>query len=309
MSGFAPQVEAALARESQRTGVPIDTLRSFARIESGGNPNTMTGSYRGLFQLSPSEFNRHGGGSSIYDVDANAAAGASKIAADSAAFARQHGRQPSAAEIYMIHQQGAGGAAAHWANPDRPAWQNMASTGEGRQRGEGWARQAIWGNVPSNLKAQYGSVDNMTSRQFTDMWASKFGGPSTAPAVPSMGQPTDVPVGRGAMDRLSGFAAPQLTQTPGSIQAPALSMPTAAPGDLRPPPSPAQGAAAASGLQGYTDPAQPAPGGFAALLASMGNDMAAKKQAAPAPFQPVPVAQMTAGAGYQPIVSNFGGFS
>ena len=32
----------------------------------------------------------------------------------------------------------------------------MYSTAEGQRKGPGWAKLAIWGNVPNDLKAQFG---------------------------------------------------------------------------------------------------------------------------------------------------------
>lgn len=182
LSGVAPHfggdVETAISNASMKSGVSEDTLRRFIKIESSGRPDASTGSYHGLLQLSNSEFNKYGGGN-IFSANDNALAGAYKIRAESEAFQQRYGRPPTTADLYMIHQQGAAGAAAHWDHPELPAWQNMASTGEGRQKGEAWAKKAIWGNVPDNLKAQYGSVEQMTSQQFTDMWAAKIGGESS----------------------------------------------------------------------------------------------------------------------------------
>lgn len=193
----SPEIETAIQRTASRMGVDPATLRAFVLIESGGNPNVTTGSYRGLLQLSNDQFRRYGGEGNVYDVDANLSAGAAKLKDMSAGFERRFGRQPSAAELYMMHQQGEGGSAAHWKNPDAPAWQNMASTAEGRQKGEAWAKRAIWGNVPDDVKAKYGSVDNMTSRDFVQMWEQKvarFGGApsgsSTPTAVASATSPT-----------------------------------------------------------------------------------------------------------------------
>ena len=47
--------------------MPIDprTMRAIRQIESGGNPNATTGSYKGLYQLSDGEFRRYGGQGSI----------------------------------------------------------------------------------------------------------------------------------------------------------------------------------------------------------------------------------------------------
>lgn len=182
MARFSPEVDAAIRQASQDHGIPEARLRAFARIESGGNPRNQTGSYKGLFQLSQDEFGKHGGQGDIFDPASNANAAAAKFKTQEQDFARRYGRAPTDGELYMIHQQGVGGSAAHASNPDAPAWRNMASTAEGRQKGDGWAKQAIWGNVPDDMKAQIGSVDNLTSKQFTEMWNAKvarFGGDAT----------------------------------------------------------------------------------------------------------------------------------
>ncbi len=166
--GVAPSAGAPsdlLARTAAEYGLDPKTFTRIAQIESGGNPNAVTGSYRGLFQLRDGSF----------DPMENARAAGAKLAEESRAFAAQYGRPPAPYELYMVHQQGAGGYAAHAANPDAPAWQNMGGTAEGRQKGPGWARQAIWGNVPTQFRAQFGDVNNITSRQFLDMWRRKFG--------------------------------------------------------------------------------------------------------------------------------------
>jgi hypothetical protein len=157
------------------------------QIESGGNPNARTGSYKGILQLSQSEFERYKPrpDASIWNADDNLAAGAAKMKAEGALFAENFGHQPSGFDSYMIHQQGLAGYSTHLANPNAPAWQNMLSTGEGRQKGEAWARVAIWGNIPNRYKATFGNVDNVTSRDFIAMWAARYGrgaAPSGMPA-------------------------------------------------------------------------------------------------------------------------------
>jgi hypothetical protein len=232
MPKLSPQIEDAIQRAARAQGVDPARLRAFVMIESGGNPNNRTGSYRGLLQLSPQEFSKHGGQGSIFDVDANLNAGAIKLKAESADFERRYGRPPTAGEVYLQHQQGVGGAAAHLANPEKPAWQNMYSTAEGRQKGPGWARQAIWGNVPSDVRKQYGSVDNITSGQFADLWNTKvarFGGDNSLPSGDN--SPTQPPrdpsysvagLGGGASASASLSPAPSVadaTQPPGGTAA------------------------------------------------------------------------------------------
>src|SRR5215831_5602773 len=150
-------------------------LRRIIAIESGGDPNARTGSYKGLFQLSNDEFNRYGGGN-IYDAQDNTDAALRKLSAERDWFAQNYGRNPSATDLYLMHQQGQGGYAMHLANPDSPAWQNMLATAEGRQKGPNWAKQAIWGNIPDNLKDQYGDVNNVSSQDFMDLWRNKVEG-------------------------------------------------------------------------------------------------------------------------------------
>lgn len=169
---FNPAVETAIAKASQETGVDVGLLRTVAQIESSGNPSTQTGSYKGLFQLSDEQFRQYGAGGDIFDPEANARAGAAKIADLASKFEKTVGRPATATDIYLMHQQGEGGYPAHLANPDQLAWRTMAGTAEGRQKGEEWAKRAIWGNVPSDVRSKY-NVETMTSRDFVEMWDEK----------------------------------------------------------------------------------------------------------------------------------------
>lgn len=171
-------VRSVIETEAARAGMDPNTLKVLAHIESGGNPDASTGSYKGLFQLSGDEFSKYGEtGASINDPVANTRAAIGSLKDKQTNFERQYGRLPSATELYLMHQQGEGGLAAQLAHPDQPAWQNMASTAEGRQKGEAWAKQAIWGNVPADVRAQFpGGVDRLTGAQFMAIWAKKVQG-------------------------------------------------------------------------------------------------------------------------------------
>lgn len=155
-------------------GFDAEKLMAIASIESGGNPNASTGSYHGLYQLSQAEFAKYGDGGSVYNPRDNAIAAVRSLKDKSARFSREFGREPSATELYMMHQQGEAGLRAHEQQPDAPAWTNMARTGEGKRKGERWAKLAIWGNVPTDMRHYFGSVDNITSRQFLAVWTSKI---------------------------------------------------------------------------------------------------------------------------------------
>ena len=85
-------------------------------------------------------------------------------------FRAEHGRDPTWTEVYLTHQQGRGGLAAHVADPERLAWRSMWSTAEGRARGEGWAREAIWRNVPGGSPH---TAERITSGEFVEIWRAK----------------------------------------------------------------------------------------------------------------------------------------
>jgi hypothetical protein len=171
---FSPKVNNAIAEAANKHGVDPNLLMTFARIESGGRPGVQTGSYKGLFQLSSAEFRKHGGEGDIFDPAANADAAAAKLKTEAAEFEQKYGRAPTPLDLYLIHQQGEGGYEAHIANPDRAAWESMASTAEGREKGTRWAKQAIWGNIPDDVKKRFpGGVESVTSGDFIQLWQEK----------------------------------------------------------------------------------------------------------------------------------------
>lgn len=151
-------------------GLDDYTRRTF-QIESGGNPNAVTGSNRGLGQFGPEEEKRFG----ITDANRN------DPAAQSAALAREAdvnrpilakvlGRDPTNAELYIAHQQGQAGGPALLANPDQPAWQVIRPF----YKSDAMARLAISGNIPGDTALKGRDVDTITAGEFTDMWAGKF---------------------------------------------------------------------------------------------------------------------------------------
>jgi hypothetical protein len=158
-------------------GIDPNLLGRLVHIESGGNPNSQTGSYRGLGQFSNAEWEKYGGGGDIWDAKDNAHAFAKKLATESQDFQNKYGRTPSPTEMYMVHQQGNAGAAAHLSNPEGVAWQNVARY----YPNESVAKSAIWNNIPGDIKRQNGwtnpeDVNKVTSGQFVDIWKSKVEG-------------------------------------------------------------------------------------------------------------------------------------
>lgn len=205
-----PAITGAIAGivEDEALAAGLDPLlmRRIAMIESGGDRTQCTGSYCGLFQLSESEFRRRGGQGSRLDARESARVTMKLFVEHADKFLVAHGRAPTATELYLIHQQGSDGLDAHLAAPERLAWQSMCTTGEGRARGRGWCRDAIWWNVPSDRRSEFGHVDNITSAQFVEMWRERVEGPRP-PVVIAAVEPEPVRECRMADGRVGLFTA------------------------------------------------------------------------------------------------------
>jgi hypothetical protein len=166
-------IRAEIEQAAMLFDVDIQMMKAFAKIESGYNPKAKTGSYKCLFQLSNSEFARYWKGD-IYDIRDCSVAAARKFATEAAQFEKDVGRRATAAELYCIHQQGYEGCAFHYDAPQQLAWKNMYLTTEGQEKGPKWARKAIWGNVPWDLKKTFkGGVEALTSGQFIALWTER----------------------------------------------------------------------------------------------------------------------------------------
>ncbi|QIE47396.1 lytic transglycosylase domain-containing protein [Pseudohalocynthiibacter aestuariivivens] len=141
------------ATYERREGLPAGYLHRTAQIESGLNPNAKNprSSAGGLFQFIDSTARQYGL-SDRYDPT-QATDAASRLAADNAAYLRRKlGREPTAAELYLAHQQGAGGAAKLLRDPNRPATDVVSSAA---------------------IRLNGGNTD-MTAGQFAGLWINKF---------------------------------------------------------------------------------------------------------------------------------------
>ena len=166
-------IRAEIEQAATLFDVDIQMMKAFAKIESAFNPQAKTGSYKCLFQLSNSEFTKYWQGN-IYDIRDCSIAAARKFATEAAQFEKDIGRRATAAELYCIHQQGYEGCAFHYDAPQQLAWKNMYLTTEGQEKGAKWARKAIWGNVPWDLKKTIkGGVEALTSGQFIALWTER----------------------------------------------------------------------------------------------------------------------------------------
>lgn len=161
-------------KKSHRNKLTPELMRAIRQIESGGKANARTGSYKGLYQLSDAEFKRLGGRGDIFNPQENERIAALKLQHEADQVSKRLGRPLTPAEIYLVHQQGVGGAPEHIQNPKRSAWESMYATGEGQAKGPGWAKKAIWGNIPDQDKKRFGSVENVTSEDFAKLWAAQI---------------------------------------------------------------------------------------------------------------------------------------
>lgn len=166
----APEQFAPLFAEMEtKYGLPKGYLAQTARIESNFDPNAQNpnSSAGGLFQFINSTARQYGLANRF---DAGAATeAAARLAFDNKAhLQRVLGREPTAGELYLAHQQGAGGAAKLLTNPDAPASSLVGEAAARLNRGA-----------------------NMTARAFANQWTSKFDG---MPAVTPGPGATQVPL-------------------------------------------------------------------------------------------------------------------
>ena len=159
------------------TKIRVQSAKNWSSISLPGAGQSTgalrTGSYKCLFQLSNGEFAKYWHGD-IYDIRDCSIAAARKFATEAAQFEKDMGRRATAAELYCIHQQGYEGCAFHYDAPQQLAWKNMYLTTEGQEKGAKWARKAIWGNVPWDLKKTIkGGVEALTSGQFLALWTER----------------------------------------------------------------------------------------------------------------------------------------
>lgn len=142
-------------------GLPDGYLARTYQIESGGNPNAQNpnSSAGGGFQFIDSTAKAYG---LIDKTDLVASAdAAARLARDNAAALRGVlGRDPTAAELYLAHQQGGGGASALLSNPNARAVDVVGA-------------DAVRLN---------GGDPNMTAGEFANLWLGKFGGGQAQPA-------------------------------------------------------------------------------------------------------------------------------
>lgn len=165
LGDLAPSITSA----SQRHGVDPAYLSRTAMLESGGrtdaaNPNS---SARGPWQFTRATAGQYG----LTDpTDPNASAdAAARLTLDNRRVLAQNlGREPTPAELYLAHQQGATGATRLLSNPDAPV-------------------ESVIGPDAARLN---GARPGMTAGQFAQMWMQRYDGNGSGATLPTNAQLT-----------------------------------------------------------------------------------------------------------------------
>lgn len=146
-------------------GLPAGYLERTAQLESSGNPNARnkTSSAGGLFQQIDANAKQYGV-TDRFDPK-QSAEGAAKFARDNVRqLTSVLNRQPTAAELYLAHQQGGGGAAALLGNQNQNVVEVLTRVYDGNKEK---AKKAVINN---------GGNVNMSAGEFANIWISKFNG-------------------------------------------------------------------------------------------------------------------------------------
>lgn len=160
----APRALLEMAGEAgAKHGVDGLVLARIAMLESGGKTqavNPKSGA-AGLFQFMPETAQAYKL-TDPGDAEAAADAAARLLKDNQNALARRLGRTPLPAELYLAHQQGAGGAAALLSDPEGNVVDVLSA--------------AYKGNRSKALAAieQNGGNAEMTAGQFADMWKARY---------------------------------------------------------------------------------------------------------------------------------------
>lgn len=179
---------AVFSRASEVSGVGAGYFKRLADVESGSNPNAQNpnSSAGGLFQFIDSTWGQYGTGNRK-GTGTNVGTAVGTLTKDNRNFLQKIlGRSPTEGELYLAHQQGAGGAAELLSNPTALAADLV-----------GYDQVMLNGGTPG-----------MTAGEFAKMWTSKFPnvtGPNNHAIIPF--DESQVPA-----NQRSGYEAPGLLE-------------------------------------------------------------------------------------------------
>ena len=175
-------IRMAAQNAGQATGISPDYLTRTAQIESNFDPNAVSSTgAKGPWQFTGGTAKRYGL-TDPFDVNASASAAARLAADNKTSLQAALGRDPSDAELYLAHQQGAGGAAKLLANPNARA-----------------------GDVVGDKAVRVNGGDpDMTAGAFANKWIKRYGtAQADLPAAGARNVSLDAPDGAG-----NGFFIP-----------------------------------------------------------------------------------------------------
>lgn len=167
--GVSADLKGLFDDATQRYELPPGYLQGTAFIESRYNPNAKNpkSSAGGLFQQIDSNWKEYGvPGASRFDPVASTEAAAKFAAQNRDRLVRALGREPTAGELYLAHQQGPGGAIGLLTNPNASAASVVGSRAV-----------ALNGGDPSS----------MTAGEFASKWINRFPATPTQTAAASTG--------------------------------------------------------------------------------------------------------------------------
>ena len=210
-------VPSTVTDAGKKYGISPEYMARTFQIESGGNPNAYNAQSKaaGPFQFVPSTGAKYLNGASPFDVAGSADAAARLAADNKGSLTQALGRPPTDAELYLAHQQGAGGAAKLLANPNARAGDLVGNSA-----------------IASN-----GGNPNAPASVFTNLWATKFNGgvgktiptaalsPNVTPTAPAAG----AQIAPGAIAPLAASLTPPAAARVPTPQAPPLQAAPAAP--------------------------------------------------------------------------------
>ncbi|MGX7706311.1 transglycosylase SLT domain-containing protein [Methylobacterium sp. Gmos1] len=257
--GVAPtgKLSPLIADVATRNEINPDYLQKLVQVESGGNPNAVspTGA-KGLTQFTRGTAKAYGL-TDPFDPAANLQAAARLTIDNRAALARVLGRTPTDGELYLAHQQGAGGAAKILANPNA----TMGQLGLGQAA-------AVNGGSPG-----------MSAGEFAQKWVGRFDGMSSPASAPVTRVAQAAPVAPAAHQAAAPTGLPSFASAPAFAGA----VP-AAPGAVAAADMPAPGARPTAGyaIPG-TDQIVPAPGGNDFVPGTVASPALAQSGASAAP--------------------------
>lgn len=151
---------------ANKYGVDPDVALSIMQIESQGKAGVRNGKgapYGGLFQISTSI-------KGWDDPRVNTEHAMKQMASRTNMFKKSFGRAPTAGELYLLQQQGEGGAMAllNPKNANRPVEQVLAEVGEWKRKYGGDLNKVLKHVVMTN-----GGKAGMTASQFASQWVNK----------------------------------------------------------------------------------------------------------------------------------------